>query len=72
MAEAMVKKNMKTFPLSEVLHVTVTKQSQVRFINKPAEKAISENSVNFKLCDCCQTKNKECNQGRNRGLIPLS
>ena len=49
MAEAMVKKNMKTFPLSNVLYVTVTKQSQVQFINKPAEKAISETCVNFTL-----------------------
>ena len=30
----------KTFPLSDVLHVAVTKQSQVQFINKPAEKAL--------------------------------
>ena len=49
MAEAMVKKNIKTFPLSDVLYVTVTKQSQVKFINKPAEKAISETTVNFAL-----------------------
>ena len=49
MVEAMVKKNMKTFPLSDVLHVTVTKQSQVQFINKPAEKAISETCVKFTL-----------------------
>ena len=45
----MVKKNMKTFPLSDVLHVTVTKQSQVQFKNKPAEKAIGETTVNFTL-----------------------
>ena len=43
----MVKRNMTTFPLSDVLHVTVTKQ--VQFINKPAEKAISETCVNFTL-----------------------
>ena len=49
MVEAMVKKNMKTFPLSDVLHVTVTKQSQVQFINKPAKKAISKTSINFTL-----------------------
>ena len=49
MAQAMVKKNKKPFPLSEVLHVTVTKQSQVQFTNKPAEKAISETSVNFTI-----------------------
>ena len=49
MAEAMVKTNMKTFLLFDVLHVTVTKQSQVQFINKPAEKAISETCVNFTL-----------------------
>ena len=49
MAQAMVKKNMETFLLLDVLHVTVTKQSQVQFINKPAEKAISETSVNFTL-----------------------
>ena len=49
MADTMVKKNMKTFPLSDVLHVIVTKQSQVQFINKPAEKAISETTVNFTL-----------------------
>ena len=49
MAQAMVKKNMKTFPLSGVLHVTVIKQSQVQFINKPAEKAICETTVNFTL-----------------------
>ena len=49
MAQAMVEKDMKTFPLSEVLHVTVTKQSQVQFTNKPAEKAISETSVNFTI-----------------------
>ena len=41
MAQAMVEKNIKTFPLSNVLHVVVAKQSQVQFINKPAEKAIS-------------------------------
>ena len=29
--------------------MTVTKQSQVQFINKPAEKAISETTVNFTL-----------------------
>ena len=39
----------KTFPLFDVLHVTVTKQSQVQFINKPAEKAICETFVNFTL-----------------------
>ena len=39
----------KTFPLLEVLHVTVTKQSQVQFINKPVEKAIGETFVNFTL-----------------------
>ena len=44
----MVEKNMKTFPLSEVLHVVVTKD-QVQFTNKPAEKAISETSVNFTI-----------------------
>ena len=49
MTQAMVKKNMKTFPLSNVLHVTVTKQSQLQFINKPAEKAISKTSVNLTL-----------------------
>ena len=49
MAQAMVEKNIKTFPLSNVLHVAVTKQSQVQFINKPAEKAISETFVNFTL-----------------------
>ena len=38
-----------TFSLSDVLHVTVTKQSQVQFINKPVEKAIGENFVNFTL-----------------------
>ena len=40
---------MKTVPLSDVLHVTVAKQSQVQIINKLAEKAISETSVNFTL-----------------------
>ena len=40
---------MKNFPLSDVLHVTFTKQSQVQFINEPAEKAISETTVNFTL-----------------------
>ena len=49
MAQAVVEKNMKTFPLSEVLHVTVTKQIQIQFINKPAEKAISDTFVNFTL-----------------------
>ena len=50
MAQAMVEKDIKkTFPLSDVLHVAVTKQSQVQFINKPAEKAISETFVNFTL-----------------------
>ena len=49
MAQSIVKKNMETFPLSDVLHVTITKQSQVQFINKKAEKAISETSVNFTL-----------------------
>ena len=49
MTQAMVKKNMKPFPLSNVLHVTVTKQSQLQFINKPAEKAISKTSVNLTL-----------------------
>ena len=49
MAQAMVEKDMKTFPLSEVRYVTVTKQSQVQFTNKPAEKAISETSVNFTI-----------------------
>ena len=44
MAQAMVEKDMKTFPLSEVLHVTVTKQSQVQFTNKPAA-----TSVNFTI-----------------------
>ena len=39
----------KTFSLSDVLHVTVTKQSQVQFINKPVEKAIGEAFVNFTL-----------------------
>ena len=39
----------KTFSLSDVLHVTVTKQSQVQFINKPVEKAIGETFVNFTL-----------------------
>ena len=74
MAQAMVEKDMKTFPLSDVLHVTAIKQSQVQFINKPAEKAISETSVNFTTphwISCWQTQNKECNQGRNTGLIPL-
>ena len=46
MAQAMVEKNIKTSPLSTVLHVAVTKQSQVQFINKPAEKTISETFVN--------------------------
>ena len=50
MAQAMVEKDIKkTFPLSDVHHVAVTKQSQVQFINKPAEKAISETFVNFTL-----------------------
>ena len=49
MAQAVLEKNMKTFPLSEVLHVTVTKQIQIKFINKPAEKAISGTFVNFTL-----------------------
>ena len=49
MAQAMVEKDMKTFPLSEVLHVPVTKQSQVQFTNKPAKKAINETSVNFTI-----------------------
>ena len=49
MAQAVVEKNMKTFPLSEVLHVTVTKQIQIQFINKPAEKAIGDTFVNFTL-----------------------
>ena len=49
MAQAVVEKNMKTFPLSEVLHGTVTKQIQIQFINKPAEKAISDTFVNFTL-----------------------
>ena len=35
--------------MSDVLHVTVTKQSQVQFINKPVEKAIGETFVNFTL-----------------------
>ena len=43
----------KTFSLSDVLRVTVTKQSQVQsqvqFINKPVEKAIGETFVNFTL-----------------------
>ena len=39
----------KFFSLSNVLHVTVTKQSQAQFINKPVEKAIGETSVNFTL-----------------------
>ena len=39
----------KTYPLSDVLHVTVTKQSQVQFINKTVEKAIGETFVNFTL-----------------------
>ena len=43
---------MKTFPLSKVLHVIVTKQSQVQFTNKPAEKSISETSVNFPILHC--------------------
>ena len=45
----MVKKNIKTFSLFNVLHVAVTKQSQVQFINQPAEKTISETFVNFTL-----------------------
>ena len=50
MAQAMVEKDIKkTLPLSDVLHVAVTKQNQVQFINKPAEKAISETFVNFTL-----------------------
>ena len=49
MAQAMVEKDMKTFPLSEVLHVAVTKQSQAQFTNKAAEKAISETFVNFTI-----------------------
>ena len=49
MAQAMVEKNIKTFPLYNVIHVAVTKQSQVQFINKPAEKAISETFVSFTL-----------------------
>ena len=50
MAQAMVEKDIrKTFPFSDVLHVAVTKQSQGQFINKPAEKAISETFVNFTL-----------------------
>ena len=49
MAQAMVEKDIKTFPLSEVLHVKVTKQSQIQFTNKLAEKAISETSVNFTI-----------------------
>ena len=49
MSQTMVEKYMETLPLSEVLHVTVTKQSQVQFTNKPAEKAISETSVNFTI-----------------------
>ena len=39
----------KKFSFSDVLHVTVTKQSQVQFINKPVEKAIGETFVNFTL-----------------------
>ena len=49
MAQTMVEKGMKTFPLSEVLHVSVTKQSRVQFTNKPGEKSISETSVNFTI-----------------------
>ena len=45
----MMEKDMKTFSLSEVLHVTITKQSQVQFTNNPAEKAISKTSVNFTI-----------------------
>ena len=45
----MVEKDMKTFSLSEVLHVSVTKWSQVQFTNKPVEKGISETSGNFKI-----------------------
>ena len=39
----------KTSPFLDVLYVIVTKQSQVQFINKPAEKAIGETFVNFTL-----------------------
>ena len=39
----------KMFSLSDVLHVAVTKQSQVQFIKKPVEKAIGETFVNFTL-----------------------
>ena len=49
MAQAVMEKNMKTVPLSEVLHVTVTKQIQIQFVNKPAKKAISDTFVNFTL-----------------------
>ena len=39
----------KTFSLLDVLRMTVTKQSQVQFINKPVEKAIGETFVNSTL-----------------------
>ena len=47
MAQAMVEKNIKTFPLSNVLHVAVTKQSQVQFINKPAETFVNFTSQHW-------------------------